>query len=255
MIQPDFEGRVAFVTGAASGLGEATARQFARAGAAVLIADVQVELGEAVAADLRQDGARAEFMRCDTGQESEVAASVDRAVGAFGSLDYAVNSAGITGTGQYTADYDVSDWDRLMGVNLRGVFLCMKHQIRRMLAQGSGGAIVNIASVAGLVGRSGSPAYAASKHGVVGLTKVAAFEYAEQKIRVNAICPGMIETAMTKRFITSDPAAGNIEIDKQAIKRLGRADEIASGALWLCSEGAAFTTGQAIAIDGGYVAG
>ncbi len=253
-MRPDFEGRVAFITGAASGIGEATARCFARAGAAVLIADVQVELGEAVAADLRQGGARAEFVRCDTGQESEIAASVDRAVAAFGSLDYAVNSAGVTGTGQYTADYEVSDWDRLMGVNLRGVFLCMKHQIRRMLAQDSGGAIVNIASVAGMVGRPGSPAYAASKHGVIGLTKVAALEYAEQKIRVNAICPGMIGTVMTKRFTTRDPAASDIEISKQAIRRLGQPDEIASGVLWLCSDGAAFTTGQAIAIDGGYVA-
>jgi NAD(P)-dependent dehydrogenase (short-subunit alcohol dehydrogenase family) len=252
-MQLDFNGRAGIVTGGASGIGEATARAFAKAGAAVMLADVQADLGEAVAQAIRNEGGRAEFLPCDVSSEADVAAAVAGTVAAFGSLDFAFNNAGVTGTGRKTADYELADWDRLMGINLRGVFLCMKHEIRRMRARG-GGAIVNTSSVAGLVGRSGSPAYVSSKHGVVGLTKTAAVEYAEDNIRVNAICPGMIATPMVERFGQADPAARAAEIAKQPMPRLGSPDEIASAVLWLCSPGGAFTTGQAIAIDGGYVA-
>jgi NAD(P)-dependent dehydrogenase (short-subunit alcohol dehydrogenase family) len=213
-----------------------------------------VELGEAVVADIRADGGVAEFVRCDMASEDDVAAAVARTVAAFGTLDFALNNAGITGIGQKTADYPAEDWDRLMAINLRGVFLCMKHEIRSMLAQGRGGSIVNTSSTAGLVGRATSPAYCASKHGVIGITKAAALEYAEANIRVNAICPGMIATPIVERFALADPAACDAVIATQAMRRLGSTDEIASAVLWLCSPGGGFTTGQAIAIDGGLVA-
>lgn len=249
----DFNGRSGLVTGGASGIGEATARAFAKAGASVLIADVAADAGETVAEDIRGRGGRAEFIRCDVNSEEQVEFAVRHAVATFGSLDFAFNNAGISGTGKRTADYETSDWDRLMAINLRGIFLCLKHEIRLMLAQG-GGAIVNTASVAGLVGREGSPAYGTSKHGVIGLTKTAAVEYAPDNIRVNAICPGMIGTGMTDRFRENDPTACEAEIAKQPMARLGLPEEIAGAVLWLCSPVGAFTTGQAIAVDGGYVA-
>ena len=253
-MQQDFAGRAGLITGGASGIGKATAQAFARAGAAVLIVDVQAAEGEAVANGIRAEGGRAGFLRCDTAIEDDVVAAVERTVGAFGAIDFAFNNAGITGTGQRTADYDLEAWDRLMSINLRGVFLCLKHELRAMLAAGRGGAIVNTASVAGLVGRGGSPAYVAAKHGVVGLTKTAAIEYANDGIRVNAICPGMIATPMVERFGQNDAEGRAREIAKQPMSRLGTPDEIASAVLWLCGPGGGFTTGQAIAIDGGYVA-
>lgn len=253
-MQQDFEGQAGIVTGGASGMGEAVARAFAGAGASVLIADVQRDLGEEVADDIRKQGGCAEFLQCDVGDEHAIEAAVARTATALGSLDFAFNNAGMTGTGKRTADYETSDWDQLIAVNLRGVFLCMKHEIRQMLVQGRGGAIVNTSSVAGLVGRDGSAAYASSKHGVIGLTKTAAVEYAADKIRVNAICPGMIGTPMVERFRQADPAACDAEVAKQPMARLGTPEEIASCVLWLCGPGGGFTTGQAIAIDGGYVA-
>lgn len=247
------QGKVAFVTGAASGIGAATAKAFAEAGAAVLLADVQAEPGEALAASLRASGAKAAFARCDVRKEAEIEAAIAKAVSEFGRLDFAFNNAGVEGEQGPTADCSNENWARVIEVNLRGVFWCMKHEIPRMLASG-GGAIVNCSSIAGLVGFPGIPAYVASKHGVVGLTKSAALEYATQNIRVNAVCPGVIETPMIERFVHGDAAVRAGFVAGEPMGRLGLPSEIASAVVWLCGAGASFTTGQALAVDGGWVA-
>jgi NAD(P)-dependent dehydrogenase (short-subunit alcohol dehydrogenase family) len=251
-MQLDFNGRAGIVTGGASGIGEATARAFAKAGAAVMLADVQADLGEAVAQAIRNEGGRAEFLPCDVSSEADVAAAVAGTVAAFGSLDFAFNNAGVTGTGRKTADYELADWDRLMGINLRGVFLCMKHEIRRMRAQG-GGAIVNTSSVAGLVGRSGSPAYVSSKHGVVGLTKTVAVEYGAQNIRCNAVAPGFVETPMIKPVMAA-PQFREMAASTVPAGRVGRAEEIANVVVWACSDRASYVNGAVLAADGGFLA-
>jgi NAD(P)-dependent dehydrogenase (short-subunit alcohol dehydrogenase family) len=230
----DFNGQVALVTGASSGMGLATARAFAEAGAAVVLADINEDALRAAVEDLRAGGHQVLSVACDVSDEQQVAAMVDQTVAAFGRLDMAFNNAGIQAPPCDAADESVEIFDRVNAVNLRGVWACMKHELRHMRVQGSG-AMVNCSSLGGLVGLPGRAAYHASKHGVIGLTRSAALEYAPRGIRINAICPGTFETPMVTGMISSgelDPAEA---LANQPIGRLGRADEIASTVLWLCS--------------------
>ncbi len=245
--------RVAIVTGASAGIGRAAALAFAREGAQLSLADRDDDRGEKLVAELAELGTDACFTHTDVSDPDSVAAMVDATVRRFGRLDYAFNNAGIEGAQAPTADCTLENWNRTIGVNLTGVFLCMHAEIPRMLASG-GGAIVNNSSVAGLVGFAGIPAYTASKHGIIGLTKTAALEYAEQGIRVNAVCPGVIDTEMIDRFTHDDPATRAQLLTTEPVGRLGGPQEIADAVVWLCSERASFVTGHALAVDGGFVA-
>lgn len=247
------DGKVAIVTGASAGIGHATALAFSREGASVVVADIDAERGEKTAAEINGLGGAAIFVRTDVSRADDVAAMVDRAVERFGRLDYAFNNAGVEGAPAPTADCTIENWTRTISINLTGIFLCMREEIPKMLAAG-GGAIVNNSSVAGLVGFAGIPAYTASKHGVVGLTKTAAIEYATQGVRVNAVCPGVIQTEMITRFTHGDPDAAAHLLQSEPIGRLGTPEEIADAVIWLCSDRASFVTGQALAVDGGFVA-
>ena len=253
MAERVFSGYTALVTGAASGIGAATARGFAAEGAAVLLADVQTELGEQLASNLRAQGGRATFVKCDMQNEDDIKSAVRRAVDEFGALHIAFNNAGIEGKPAPTAECTNENWNHVINVNLRGVWLCMKHEIPAMLAAG-GGSIVNCSSIAGIAGFPNIPAYVASKHGVVGLTKAAALEYAKQKIRVNAVCPGVIQTPMIDRFVGNDAHAREDLVAGEPMGRVGQPEEVASAVLWLSGPGAAFTTGHALVVDGGWVA-
>jgi NAD(P)-dependent dehydrogenase (short-subunit alcohol dehydrogenase family) len=245
-------GKVALVTGAGSGIGRATALAFARQGAAVAVADVDDAGGEQTVAQIGQAGGAAIFLHADVSREADVAAMIGQVVASYGRLDYAHNNAGIGGRGGPLAEADEGDWDRVLAVNLKGVWLCMKHEIRQMLAQG-GGAIVNTASVAGLIGAEGLGVYAASKHGVVGLTKTGALEYARAGIRVNAVCPGFIATPMVERFTGGDPHANARLARANPQGRIGAPEEVAAAVVWLCSDAASLINGHALAIDGGLV--
>ncbi len=245
-------GKVAIVTGGSAGIGRATALAVAAEGAAVTVADLNVDEGEAVAAEIRDKGGRAIFVRTDVADDASVAAMVDRTVAEWGGLDLAFNNAGIEGTMGPTHEMDPQNWHRIIAVNLTGVWSSMRHEIPRMLERG-GGSIVNCASVAGLVGFAGSSAYTASKHGVVGMTKATALELAEQGIRVNAVCPGVIETEMIRRAVTDNPDMEAGLLGMEPMGRLGRPDEIADAVVWLFSDRSSFVTGQAIAVDGGLV--
>jgi NAD(P)-dependent dehydrogenase (short-subunit alcohol dehydrogenase family) len=247
------QGKVAIVTGASAGIGRATALAFAREGASVVVADVDVDRGEQTAAEIEGVGADAVFVRADVSNVDDVVTLVARTVERFGRLDYAFNNAGVEGEPAPTDACTLENWSRTISINLTGVFLCMREEIPAMLRNG-GGSIVNNSSVAGLVGFAGIPAYTASKHGVIGLTKTTALDYATQGIRVNAVCPGVIQTEMITRFTHGDPAAAAQLLETEPLGRLGTPEEIADAVIWLCSERSSFVTGQAIAVDGGFVA-
>lgn len=248
------DGKIALVTGGAAGIGRAAALAFARNGANVIISDIKVEQGEAVVHAVEDAGREAIFIKSDVSRPADVDRLIQATLDRFGRLDCAFNNAGIEGELATTAECTETNFDRTIAVNLKGVWLCMAREIAQMLSQGSGGAIVNMASVAGLVGFRNLPAYVASKHGVLGLTKTAALEYATSRIRVNAVCPGVIHTEMIDRITGMNPELEKQFVDLEPMGRMGTPEEIAAAAVWLCSDAAAFVTGHAMTIDGGLVA-
>jgi NAD(P)-dependent dehydrogenase (short-subunit alcohol dehydrogenase family) len=243
-------GKVAFVTGAANGIGRAAALAFAREGAGVVVADVSEQGNQETARLVEEAGGRALAIRCDVSRAEDVKAALDKTVETLGRLDYAFNNAGIEQPLMPAADLTEDQWDRIVGIDLRGVFLCMKHEIPLMLEQG-GGAIVNTSSGAGVKGFAGQAAYCAAKFGVVGLTKAAALDYAPSNIRINAVCPGIVETPMMDRFSGGTPEGRARVIAQEPVGRMGRPEEIAAAVLWLCSDAAAFVVGHAMVVDGG----
>tara|TARA_B110001454_G_C12723220_1_gene435920 strand:+ start:5266 stop:6039 length:774 start_codon:yes stop_codon:yes gene_type:complete len=249
----NFKNKVAFVSGAATGIGRATALAFASYGARVALVDINVDDGLKTLHIMTEAGGTGLFINADVSKREEVKNSIQQTVDKFGALDYAFNNAGIEGTQSFTADTSEDNWNHVMDVNLKSVWLCMKYQIPRMLKQG-GGAIVNCSSIAGLIGFPGIPAYVASKHAVIGLTKTAALEYAKSNIRINAVCPGVISTPMIDRFTHGEAQIRNQFVNGEPIGRLGQPEEVASSVLWLCSEQSSFVTGHPLVVDGGWVA-
>jgi NAD(P)-dependent dehydrogenase (short-subunit alcohol dehydrogenase family) len=241
--------KVALVTGGGGGLGRAISLALAGKGAQVVVADIAEEAGAATARLVAEAGGEARFVRADVSDAESVARMVEAAVGWYGRLDYAINNAGVEGGRAPTASYPAEEWLRVIGINLIGVWQCMRHELPQMVEQG-GGAIVNVASLAGLVGLANNSAYTASKHGVVGLTKAAALEYARQGIRVNALCPGYTRTPMVERVFAAEPRLEGQFRRAIPMGRIGAPEEIAAAALYLC-EGAAFMTGQTLVLDGG----
>ena len=249
----DFTGKIALITGAGSGIGQATALAFDAGGASVVVSDVNETGGQETVALIQQAGGDAIFIGADVSKPDEVAALVAETVRHFGHLDIAVNNAGIGGAWARTADYPLDDWARVLAVNLSGVFYCMQQEIRQMAAQGRG-AIVNVASIAGQRALANAPAYTASKHGVIGLTRTAAQEYARQHIRVNAVCPVFTRTPLFQGMIEGNARLAERLLHNIPVRRFGEPEEIAEAILWLCSEGAGYVTGQAVNIDGGLTA-
>jgi NAD(P)-dependent dehydrogenase (short-subunit alcohol dehydrogenase family) len=252
----NLEGKSALVTGGASGIGRATALAFAREGARVAVADILEEAAQRTVTEIEAMGGQAMAIACDVTDDDTVKAMIAAAVDAFGGLDCAFNNAGIApyqvnAGGQKIADVAPEAWRRLIEVNLTGVWLCLRHEVAQMRAQGSGGVIINTASILGLVGSASSSAYVAAKHGVVGLTKTAAADHAEDNIRVNAVCPGYIETPMTEETMRR---RGERIMARVPMARMGKAAEIAEAVVWLCSPKASFVTGVSWAVDGGYTA-
>ena len=246
-----FEKKVALVTGAGSGLGLATAKAFAESGASVVLADADEKAVRSAAEELSAQGHKTLAIKCDVADDTQVEAMVERTVATFGRLDAAYNNAGVQNIIAEAADATREDFDRVMSINLRGVWSCMKFELRQMLQQGNG-AIVNCSSIGGLVAGPKRGTYQASKHGVLGLTKSAALDYAARGIRINAVCPGIIHTPMLDRMMATQADALNAMLKEVPIGRLGRPEEIASAVLWLCSSAASFMVGHALAVDGGY---
>ncbi|MDX9787304.1 MAG: SDR family oxidoreductase [Desulfobacterales bacterium] len=246
-------GKVALVTGGSSGIGRAAASALAREGARVVVADMNVEGGKNTVHLIEKAGGQAVFVKTDVSKPAEVEQMVNNAIAHYGRLDCAFNNAGILGDMATTVDCTEENWDRVTNIHLKGVWLCMKYEIQRMLQQG-GGAIVNTSSIAGLVGLKTAPAYVASKHGIIGLTKAAAIEYARSGIRVNSVCPGYIETPMLGFQPSEDSALKKKMTALHPLGRLGTPEEVGEAVVWLCSDAASFITGHALAVDGGYVA-
>jgi NAD(P)-dependent dehydrogenase (short-subunit alcohol dehydrogenase family) len=248
-----FEKKVALVTGAASGLGLATAKAFAASGASVALADWNERAVRAAAEELTSQGHKAIAIRCDIADDAQVEAMVARTIEAFGQLDAVYNNAGVQNLLAETADTTREDYDRVMGINLRGQWSCMKFELRQMRQQGSG-AIVNCSSLGGLVGGAERGIYHAAKHGVLGFTKSAALEYAARGIRINAVCPGLIQTPMSDQMVAAGQGDALKAMEKSIpMGRVGRPGEIANAVLWLCSEAASYVTGQSISVDGGFI--
>jgi NAD(P)-dependent dehydrogenase (short-subunit alcohol dehydrogenase family) len=250
----ELEGKVGLVTGGTSGIGRETAVLFAKAGAKVVVAGRRAPEGEETIELVRAAGGEGLFVKTDVSKASEVETLIQKAVERFGRLDVAFNNAGIEGVWTPIVRQSEEDWDRTIAVNLKGVWLCLKYEIRQMLKQGGAGAIVNMSSTTGLVGAVGAAAYSASKHGVIGLTKTAALENAKSGIRINAVCPGFVETPMADRVFRA-PGVHKYVLSCHPIGRLGRPTEIAEAVLWMCSDRASFMTGQSLVLDGGFLAG
>lgn len=252
-VQFNFKGKVAFVSGAATGIGRSTAIEFAKAGASVAIVDVNEDAAGFTTNKIKELGQQALFIKCDVSKDREVKAAVEKTVTTFGRIDFAFNNAGIEGAQAVTPDTSEENWNRVIDVNLKGVWLCMKYQIPVMLNQ-KHGSIVNCSSIAGVVGFEGISAYVASKHGVIGLTQTAALEYAKLNIRVNAVCPGVIQTPMIERFVHGEEKLQEQLIEKEPIGRVGQPEEIASAVLWLSSDVSSYVTGHSLVVDGGWIA-
>jgi NAD(P)-dependent dehydrogenase (short-subunit alcohol dehydrogenase family) len=250
----ELEGKVGLVTGGTSGIGRETAILFAKTGAKVVVSGRREREGEETIELIRAAGGNGFFVKADVSKASEVEALVQKAVEKFGRLDIAFNNAGIEGVWVPIVRQSEEDWDRTIDTNLKGAWLCLKYEIRQMLKQGSGGAIVNMASVVGLIGAAGAAAYSASKHGVLGLTKAAALETARSGIRINAVCPAAIETTMAERLYSA-PLVHKYVLSCHPIGRFGRPAEIAEAVVWMCSDRASFMTGQSLVLDGGFLAG
>jgi NAD(P)-dependent dehydrogenase (short-subunit alcohol dehydrogenase family) len=249
------ERRVALVTGAGSGIGRAAVLAFARRGDACVVADLDEPAGRETVARVEQAGGEATFVKTDVASDGDVRAMVAHALERFGRLDWAFNNAGITTPPRRTAELDEADWDRVIAVDLKGVWLCLRHEIPAILSSDAPGAIVNMSSMWGLVGfHNSTAAYVASKHGVLGLTRAAALEYATDGLRVNAVCPGVIHTPGLEARLAREPEHERTLAAWAPVERLGTPDEVAEAVVWLCSDAAQFITGQALSVDGGYTA-
>lgn len=247
------ENKVAIITGGANGIGKSTAKLFADKGAKVIVSDIAIEEGKDLVKSIKNDGGEASFKKCDVRKESDIKSLIDFAVKTYGRLDFAVNNAGTEGKRQDTVNCTNENWNFVMDINLTGVWKSMKYEIPKMLKNENGGAIVNISSIAGLVGFDDIPAYVASKHGVVGITKATSLEYSAKGVRVNAVCPGVIETEMIERSFEEAPGMKEQLLKQKPIGRLGQPEEIAEVIVWLCSDSSSYVTGEALAADGGYV--
>lgn len=249
----DFSNKVALITGASTGIGQATAMLFAKSKAKVMLADNNADAGVQTVAKIKALGGHAEFVKCDVSKEDDVKMAVRKTVEYFGHLNYAFNNAGIEGQMNKTSDNTTENWNKVIQVDLTGVWLCMKYEIEQMLKQ-KGGVIVNCSSIAGLIGFSNVPSYVAAKHGVIGLTKTAALEYVQSNIRINAVCPGVIKTEMIERVTNHDEQALKQLVAGEPMGRMGTPLEVADSVVWLCSDASSFVTGHSLVVDGGWVA-